>query len=379
MKVLMVTERWFPSVGGGEYHIFHLVRGLLRHGIEVDLVSRDLIGSVTPEGSDGAEGFRVLRLPPRSLFENPVGRALYPPLLIREAPRLGPHDLIHVHCPLGSFPATYLSRRRRVPLVRTLHGVYAGRWKAMLGRTPRAAAYSALEALSLSLRYDAIITVDKQALSLLSGHGGRVLWIPNGVDVEAFNSCESKSSDTFTFLFVGRLVAQKGVDDLLRACSLLQRRGHKFQLLLVGRGPEEEGLRRLTGALGLRNVRFVGSVDEDQLTGLYLSSQALVLPSLWEGLPLTLLEAWAARLPVIATRVGGVPDVALDGRNALLVPPRDPHTLAEAMERVLRDVGLGRRLGVEGRRLVEERFTWNRTVRETRRVYEECMAGRRHS
>jgi glycosyltransferase involved in cell wall biosynthesis len=372
----MVSERWFPSVGGGEYHILHLVRGLTRQGVEIDLVSRDLEGTVRPEGWDGLRGFRVVRLPPRSPFEHPLGRALYPPLLVRAVRRLDPHDLIHVHCPLGSFPSAYLRQRLRLPLVRTLHGVYAGKWSAMFGRTPTALVFSALEALSLSLHYDAMITVDRQAMRLLPGGKGRIHWIPNGVNLEAFDRARPSRAERFTFLFVGRLVPQKGVEHLLKACRMLEQRGHEFRVMVVGRGPELSRLERRATVDGLQNVRFLGVLDEEQLVGLYLSAHAFVLPSLWEGLPLTLLEAWAARLPVVASHVGGIPEVAVDGENALLVPPGDPSSLAERMEAIIEDHELRRRLGESGRRLVEERFTWERVARETLRVYEECVSGK---
>lgn len=372
----MISERWFPSVGGGEYHILHLVRGLVSKGVQVDLVSRDLQGGVRPKGCDGMKGFRVFRIGPRSAFGNPVGRALFPLLLVEQVRQLGPHDLIHVHCPLGSFPATYLRRKLRIPLVRTLHGVYAGRWTAMLGRSPRALAFSALEALSLSLAYDAVITVDKQALEAgLKSKQPAVRWIPNGVDWSRFDAVRTRRPEDFTFLFVGRLVPQKGVVHLLEASRILEKAGRKFRLLLVGEGPEGEELTRTAKALGLRNLDFLGFVEEERLMALYASSHAFVLPSLWEGFPLTLLEAWAARLPVVATEVGGVVDVARDNENALLVPPGSGEDLAQRMKELMEDDSLCQRLAASGRRVVEERFDWGRVVHETMEVYEECVSG----
>lgn len=375
LRVLMISERWFPSVGGGEFHILHLVRGLVSEGIEVDLVSRDLQGGVRPEGCDGMDGFRVVRLPPRSSFENPLGRSLYAPLLVNGIKELGPHDLIHVHCPLGSFPAAYLRRKLRIPLVRTLHGVYAGKWSAMLGYGPRALLFTALEALSLSLAYDAVIAVDKKSLESGLGVGHSVArWIPNGVDWSRFDAVEIGSPEVFTFLFVGRLVPQKGLVYLLEASSILEDSGEEFQLLLVGEGPDRGKLERRARAMELHNLHFLGLVNDERLTGLYASSHAFVLPSLWEGLPLTLLEAWAARLPVVTTGVGGVQQVAQDGRNALLVEAGSAQALAQRMRELMKDDSLRRRLASSGRRLVEERFSWDRVTEETIEVYRGCIS-----
>lgn len=370
----MVSERWFPSVGGGEYHLLHLVRGLLERDVEILLVCRDLIGTVRPEGSEGEPRFQVIRVPPRSAFGDPVGRSVYPLFLVRAATRGGPFDLIHVHCPLGSFPSAYLRRRWRVPLVRTVHGVYQGRWEGLLGRGPRARLYASLEALSLSLRYDALVTVDQRALQEgLRGVTPEPRWIPNGVDVDRFEGVSQEGFPTPTFLFVGRLVAQKGVRHLLEACERLEASGEKFEVLLVGNGPERDALERWTTTRGLRSPRFLGTVGEEELTRLYAKADAFVLPSLWEGLPLTLLEAWAARRPVVATAVGGVPDVAQEGENALLVNPGDGRALAEAMGQLLRDESLRRRLGAAGHRLVGERFSWERVVSETLALYTDCL------
>lgn len=372
--MLMVSERWFPSVGGGEYHLLHLTRGLADRRLEVDLVTRDLEGTVTPEGADGWDGLRVYRQGPRTEFENPLGRALYPWNLIRQCGRLEAPDLIHVHCPLGSFPAVFLSRRLGVPLVRTLHGVYRGRWSAMLGPGPRAAMFSALEALSLSLRYDAVISVDGEAPSGLEDHP-RVSWIPNGVDIRKFDATPATKGGSFTFLFVGRLVPQKGVVHLLEACQILEGAGLNFRLRLVGDGPERTSLESRARDLGLQETHFLGTVGEGRLLSLYKSADVFVLPSLWEGLPLTLLEAWASRLPVLATEVGGVRRAAKQDETARLVPPGDPQALAEGMRDLMADEGLRRRLGGKGRRMVEERFTWDRIVQETLGVYTECIGG----
>lgn len=138
-------------------------------------------------------------------------------------------------------------------------------------------------------------------------------------------------------------------------------------------GPRRPVLETRARSLGLRGVAFLGSLDEDGLRRAYGAAHAFLLPSLWEGLPPTLLEAWAARLPVVATPVGGIPEVAVDGENALLAPPGDAAELAERMRALLEEPELGRRLGAAGRALVEARFTWDRTVEGTLAVYEACL------
>lgn len=147
-------------------------------------------------------------------------------------------------------------------------------------------------------------------------------------------------------LWAGQLRPVKGLVHLLRAARLLQGEGRDVRLTLVGGGEQEEELRALVAALGLeRSVRFAGYVPPGSALCAYFDeADVFVLPSISEGVPKVLLEAMARALPVVASRVGGVPDVIRDGENGVLVPPADPAALAVAVARVLDDPGLRGRL-----------------------------------
>ena len=149
-------------------------------------------------------------------------------------------------------------------------------------------------------------------------------------------------------LSVGRLSREKGHADLLRALSRLAETDPalKFKAVVVGDGPERAALEAEAASLGLKErVIFAGHADD--VRPFYAAADASALPSHSEGSPLALLEAMAAGLPVVATAVGGVPEVAADGETALLVPARDPRAFAAALSRVLSDDALARALAAD--------------------------------
>ena len=166
---------------------------------------------------------------------------------------------------------------------------------------------------------------------------------------------------------IGRLVSQKAQDVFLRAAALVAEAVPDVQFLIVGDGPLRPSLERMAVELGLGRCAFAG-VRAD-IPGVLSILDVFVLSSVLEGLPVVLLEALAAARPVVATRIEGVTEVLQHGATGLLVPPRDPGALADAILALLRDGGLARRLGEAGRKVAEERFPLARAVDEVDRFY----------
>jgi glycosyltransferase involved in cell wall biosynthesis len=196
---------------------------------------------------------------------------------------------------------------------------------------------------------DCVLTNSQGLREYMIGRGfdaRRLAVIPNAVDVRRFTSQRGeKPGGTKTVLFIGRLARQKGVDVLLRAAHELSRR-IDVRFLVVGDGPERTKLVRLAKNLGRSNVQFTG--HSDRVPELLSQADVLVLPSRWEGMPNVVLEALAARCPVVGTDVTGTRDLIQDGRNGLLVPPEDHRALASAIERVIREPSLGKSLAERG-------------------------------
>ncbi|MFV1876502.1 glycosyltransferase family 4 protein [Nioella sp.] len=187
------------------------------------------------------------------------------------------------------------------------------------------------------------------------GHWGKLKIIHCGVEPERY---EIGERDGNKLLFVGRLAAVKGVPVLLEALAEARRTRPDLTLTLVGDGPDRAALEAQSRALDLAGaVTFAGYRSQSDVAELLARHDALILPSFAEGVPVVLMEAMAARMPVIATAVGGVSELVEDGINGYLVAPGDGAALRAAILRVMKDSALRQRMGGAGRAKVEAHFT----------------------
>jgi glycosyltransferase involved in cell wall biosynthesis len=209
----------------------------------------------------------------------------------------------------------------------------------------------------------------------------RVRVVYNGVDVEEV--CPAKNVKGVggppnrppTIVTVGRLSPVKGHSNLLLATRDLIERWSDVQVLIVGKGRLEGALKQQVVDLGLsKNVIFTGHLEN--VSALWNHVDAFVLPSLSEGMPLSLLEAMAAGVPPVATRVGGVPEVIEDGKTGILVPPEDRHALAKGIATLLEDRPLAKKMGESAREVVTRRFSLTAMVQAYREIYASLLRKR---
>jgi len=175
-------------------------------------------------------------------------------------------------------------------------------------------------------------------------------------------------------LFVGRLATVKGVPVLLEAMQGLIADHPGLRLTLVGDGPERAALEVRAQGLG-DHVDFAGYRSQDEVTALLREATALVLPSFAEGLPVVLMEALAARVPVVTTRIAGVAELVENGVSGMLVPPGDAAALRKALARLLDDPEMRRRMGEAGRTRVKEAFASDREAAWLARLFEGYSGG----
>jgi glycosyltransferase involved in cell wall biosynthesis len=305
----------------------------------------------------------------------PVLRQAWAPLAARHALAGRRVDVVHAHSgeDLAVLPlARIAASRHGSPLVATVHLSVR---HTLRPTTPRGIMLRAAGGTAerwLLPTADAVIALTPSAARLLRQDGipaGRVHVIPPGYDPALFAAA---AADPFPGLprprvaYLGRLAPQKDVGTLLEAFARLPA---DAQLLVVGDGPDRPALQRRAQPFGSR-VHFTGFVPHAQVPAILRHVDLLVLPSLYEDLSSALIEAMAAGLPVVATRVGGTADLVDDGVNGLLVAPGDPAALAAAISRVLPDPAMAARLSSAARRTAAA-YAWPDLARQVLDVYQQ--------
>ena len=288
--------------------------------------------------------------------------------------RLKP-DIVNAHLFRSTAVAAPLARWHGARVVETYHGREGWR-RGLLGG-------SFLPDRLLSRLVDRVIAVSEAARAfLIAGKGydpRKIVVVPNGRDLSVFRPGAGGQAvrkelgiDRATPLvgLIGRLEEQKGHVYMLEAWPSVLAEFPDARLLLVGDGSLRGALERRAQDLGIADsVRFAGFRSD--VPRVLDALDVLALPSLYEGMPLTAIEASAMAKPVVATAVDGTPEVIREGRTGRLVPPRDVVALSRALRSVLRDPAAAQRMGSAGRDLVFNRFDLTRQVDATARVYRE--------
>ena len=237
---------------------------------------------------------------------------------------------------------------------------------------------------------DAVTTVNSETVSrgwlekkVMTAEKVRI--IPNGVIIPAGSRCLSKgtqdspaalhSADSFVWLAIGRLNREKDFFTLIEAFKSVTKRSSGCKLCIVGEGPLRQPLEEKVRTEGLGgHVVFTGACDD--VHALFSEAQAFVLSSAWEGMPNVILEAMATGLPVVATDIGGVPELVKHGQNGLLVPPRDPVSLAEAMLHIMTLTNEERgKMGQIGMQIVRERYDIDLVKVQWEGLYDQVING----
>lgn len=192
----------------------------------------------------------------------------------------------------------------------------------------------------------------------------------NGVNPDEFKINNKKANKVVRLLYVGRLVPQKGVDVLLNSLYLAKKNGFNFELIIAGSGILEDNLKKLLHSLGLdESVKFSGFITRTELPKYYTQSDIFILPSRYEPFGMVLVEAMASGLPVIASDVGGMTEIVINGKTGLLVPPDDTKALTDAIMTLIGDKKKRASMGAAGRRRVENYFNWRSIAKQTLNIW----------
>ncbi|HVM45506.1 MAG TPA: glycosyltransferase family 4 protein [Candidatus Thermoplasmatota archaeon] len=356
MNVLLASPWLHPGGGGLERYAASIATELARAGHEVTL-----LGHAREPVDEVREGVRVVGVRPRRTLSNtPLSLDAH-----RVAKRLlARADVVNVHTPVpGTAELVALAARRaRVPHVVTYHAGTLGAPRGVLSLAARL--HRALGERWLLRSAAARIAVSPFVAARVFGALASEV-VPPGVDAARFAPRGEPVPGRILFVGpVSRAYAWKGFSVLADAFERLARRLPEAHLRVVGEGDLVESYRaRFAG----RAVSFVGRVTDDALVREYSRASVVVLPSVSaaESFGMCLAEANACARPVVASAVGGVPSFVRDGDNGLLVPPGDAEALAQAIERLLVDDALARRMGARGRERVEKEHRWDALAERT--------------
>lgn len=394
--ILHVVDHVSPETSGYSVRTHNLLRGLRAADFTVVAVASSSRASVVLE--DEIDGVRYIRLPYRLegapqtigvLWRRLVGFGRW---LAAEA---GGREvaLLHAHSPvLNALPALWAARRRRIPLIYEMRGLWED---AVLDRDLsdrrdlRYRLSRALESAALR-RADAVTTISEGLCAEIAGRGvppERIVLAPNGVDSSEFRP---EPADTallarhgltgrFVVGYVGYFHAYEGIEALLPGFARLRAAVPDAALLLVGGGPREASLRSQAERMGIAaNVIFAGEVPHAEVRRYYSICDVVAYPRVSRRTtelitPLKPLEAMAMARAVVASDVGGLRELVRDGDTGMLFPPGDGRRLGEVLARMATDAPLRARLGANARRFVCDERSWERGVQSYAELYDRLL------
>ena len=375
LRVCMLIDSWTPIYGGAQVHVWELSQRLVEnHNCLVDIYTRKLTSDSQKKYDkneshlDGRLNIYRTGFPIQK--KNPFGKIVY--ALILPFNVKADYDIIHAHSYSSIWAAKIIKNILRKPLVYTIHGIDLKVLKEKSRRyVPRIRLF--MEDFTLfHFKYGCEISVDHSVKEYKNANKN-VEVIPNGVDTSKFDIIETKKSDKFRILFVGKFSEQKGLTYLIESAVEVLKKNPEAEFHLIGTGPLEDEIKAEIENKGLtKNFKLRGEIFGEELILEYKAADVFVLPSIYEGQPLTILEAWAAKLPVIATNVGGNKEFIRDGVNGYLVEAKNAKKLSEAIIKLM-ESGNREQIGESGYELVKEHYSWDRMAEKTYNVYRKLV------
>jgi len=366
MKIMFVAPYFYPKAGGLENYVYNIAR---------ELAKKDKIIVITSGKEyieEEFENIKVYRLPTMFYLShtpvNPFWLFKLKKLIKKENP-----DVINAHLPVPFIAdlITFLSPEKTII---TYHNdLIKNGWLNYVCKLY----YSLIGNRTLGKAKKIIATSDHYVNEspYLKKFKDKISIISPGVDLEKYNTNVEKgyfNSEKKKILFVGQLDkshAHKGLEYLLEAVKLLKEKN--VHLFVIGNGDNIDNYKKKVSELELDNVTFLGFVSHEDLPKPFRDADVFVLPTYnsAEGFGMVLAEANACGTPVVGSNIGGIPVVIDEKYNGLLVPPRDSEKLAEAIQLILNDEKLAKRLGENGVKKAQEKWDWKNLAKKTREVF----------
>lgn len=352
MNILILIDAWYPFVGGAQVQIKNLTKILKKnYGIKYYILH-------SPSANILLRFLWCFWVIPQAIWLNKKYQ----------------FDLIHAHAYWPGIPGKILSKILNIPIVFTVHG------SNLLDLQKISILYLLERFILCKIKYDWVISVSTDFLKYKNVNK-YIYVIPNGVDVNKFNilkkdiknNLSTINNKQLTILFVGRVEEIKGVKYLIKAYRQITKQYTNVRLTIIGDGSQKQRLIQLTQQLGISDkITWKNIKKYKDLIKEYKKSDIFVLPSLSEGQPITLLEAWAAKLTVVVTSVGENPRMVKEGINGYLVKHGDVKDLAKGLTKAIENKNR-KKLGKNGFNLVKNKYTWKNCAKKTYEVYKKVI------
>lgn len=390
MKILYLCQLYPPLLyGGGEYIFYEWAKELVKKGNECFVITQRIEGTKEREVIDG---INVIRVGPKITYKGAlysIGafgnfgyflNSFFKGMKIVKEQKI---DIIHSNTFLPAFSGYLISKLTKIPHIVTVHDVYLLQqkefWKKWSSQPEVSFLVSKLgpliEKLILNMKYSAIHTVSKTSKRdiLKVSKKNKVIIVPNGIDLKKYDEIKSKKKKN-QFIYIGRHVFYKNLETVIRAMALVANKIPDAKLIVVGDGPMRNKWENLARYLKLENnISFVGRVSHQEKVKLLKESQFLVMPSLIEGFGIVVIEAFACKIPVIASNVMPLPELVKDEENGYLVPPFGIKEWYEKIIKLLENEKLCERMGKKGRKLVEENYTIQKIAEDVLKMYNKVI------
>ena len=377
MKVLFVAPYFYPKVGGLENYVYNIGKNLAKKH-EVIIVTSNHINKHLK--IDYLENMKIYKLPITFKLSNTPINLLWI-FQVNKILKLEKPDVINAHTPVPflSEITLFLARFKKIPLYLTYH---SGEMKKE-NRSYLNVIIWIYEAFVLR----AIFKLSKKIIcygstgdylgSRFGLDNNKIVEIPPGVDSKKFKKIKSLDKLKNNILYLGKMDSTarwKGLDYLFNSIISLLKEGYDLNFNLVGEGDMVDYYSKKYSGLSDK-IHFLGPQKYDHLPIIFSQNSLLVLPSVTpsESFGMVLIEANSCELPVIGSKVGGIPYVIKNGYNGILVPPKDVKLLKAAIKNLLNDKSLSKKMGQNGRKMVLEKFSWKKSSSKTELLFGEVQ------
>jgi glycosyltransferase involved in cell wall biosynthesis len=391
MNILQVIGSFYPpfSLGGAAFVAHNISKALVKRGHDVtvyttNVLSRDSLfhSEQNPIFVAGAKVYYFSNL----IYKPSVYIYFSEELMKAVKENIANYDVIHLHEYRSyiSLAVGYYAKKYHIPYVLQAHG-----------QLPRTAKWRLKQVFDVFFGYRllrdaskviALSKVEAEQYKCMGMSEEKIAIIPNGIDLSEYAELPPKGAfkkkfnipeDKKIILYLGRIHKIKGIDFLIRACAYLKNKMSFKNTILIIAGPDDgylSEIKYLAQASDVSNsILFVGPLYGADKLAAYVDSEVYVLPSRYETFPMTILEAYACGKPIVASRVGGLKDLVIDGETGLLFELGNVKQLARSIFNLLNSNDVAKEMGLKGKNFVRENFTIEKVVERLEKVYDEVV------